>query len=113
MSQNKGCQSRFNPIFTWFHLRTIIVSIGFDSKIERDKFKFVLKLSFKKNLKFFKAPEDESLVKLARFLNDKRMTLIEMFRVLDSDYKSNQNQMYKSEFKRRIKVLFSKKFWLI
>jgi hypothetical protein len=45
--------------------------------------------------------DEESMVKLARYLSEKRMRLVDMFKVLD---KVNSKQMSKDDFARRMKV---------
>ncbi|RMZ95474.1 leucine-rich repeat-containing 74A [Brachionus plicatilis] len=45
--------------------------------------------------------DDESMIRLARYLGEKRMRLIDMFRVLD---KNNKLEMNKTEFIRRMKL---------
>lgn len=47
--------------------------------------------------------KDRSLVKFSIFLNEKNISLIEMFKILDKNF-ANQNQMAKAEFIRKIKV---------
>lgn len=41
------------------------------------------------------------MIKLARYLNDKRLRLVDMFRILDKD---NLLEINKNDFKRRLKV---------
>jgi Ca2+-binding EF-hand superfamily protein len=48
-----------------------------------------------------KEPEDESMVKLTKFLSEKRMRLVDMFRILD---KKGTLEIAKDEFMRRLKV---------
>jgi len=48
--------------------------------------------------------KDRALVKFSIFLNERNLSLIEMFKILDKNFAS-QNQMTKSEFIRRLKVL--------
>ena len=45
--------------------------------------------------------EEEAMIKLARYLSEKRMRLLDMFRVLD---KNNSLELSKDEFSRRMKV---------
>lgn len=54
----------------------------------------------------YPASEDESMIKLARYLSDKRMRLVDMFRILD---KQNKFEMDKTEFMRRMKVKYYEK----
>jgi hypothetical protein len=46
-------------------------------------------------------PEDESMIKLAKFLSDKKFRLIDMYRILN---KNNTLEMDREEFIRRMKV---------
>ena len=46
-------------------------------------------------------PEDESMIKLAKFLADKKFRLIDMFRILN---KNNSLEMDKDEFIKRMKI---------
>lgn len=43
------------------------------------------------------------MIKLARYLNDKRLRLIDMFRILD---KENTLEISKNDFMRRFKVFY-------
>ena len=49
----------------------------------------------------FLVTEDESMIKLARYLSDKRLRLVDMFRILDKD---GSLEISKNDFKRRLKV---------